>query len=149
MDVFSRTFLPAAAEAGVTIPTVSRHMPIFRRCVDPDDTTVLVCRCSRPDMPMAGEYLMLLTSRRLVVTQETKVLHRLRLHLNANLRHLSNVSWSPDLTRSTVDVAATAVDGVRERFRTRLGEPEAVWHFDSLLQHVFRGPVPRRAVAAA
>ena len=45
MDVFSRTFLPAAAEAGVAIPTVSRHMPIFRRCVEPDDATVLVTRC--------------------------------------------------------------------------------------------------------
>jgi hypothetical protein len=52
------------------------------------------------------------------------------------------VSWSPDLTRSTVDVAATAVDGVRERFRMRLGEPEAVWHFDSLLSQVFRGAAP-------
>ena len=45
----------------------------------------------------------------------------------------------------TVEVAATAVDGVRERFRLRLGEPEAVWHFDSLLEHVFR--TPRAAVA--
>src|SRR3954470_4433222 len=99
MDVFSRTFLPAAAEAGVAIPTVSRHMPIFRRCVEPDDATVLVSRCVRPDEPMAGDFMLLLTSRRLVVTQESKVFHRLRLHLNANLRHLTNVSWSPDLGR--------------------------------------------------
>lgn len=145
MDVFSRTFLPAAAEAGVAIPTVSRHMPIFRRCVEPDDTTVLVSRCYRPDAPLSGEFILLLTRRRLVVTQETKVFHRLRLHLNANLRHLSNVSWNPDVTRSAVEVAATAVDGVRERFRLRLAEPEAVWRFDSLLQHVFRSP--RAAVA--
>jgi hypothetical protein len=145
MDVFSRTFLPAAAEAGVAIPTVSRHMPIFRRCVEPDDATVLVSRCFRPDAPMAGEFMLLLTYRRLVVTQETKVFHRLRLHLNANLRHLSNVTWSSDLAHSAMEVAATAVDGVRERFRLRLGEPEAVWHFDSLLQHVFR--TPRAAVA--
>jgi hypothetical protein len=138
MDVFSRTFLPAAAEAGVAIPTVSRHMPIFRRCVEPDDTTVLVSRCLRPDAPMAGEFVMVLTYRRLVVTQETKVLHRLRLHLNANLRHLSNVTWNLDLGRSALEVAATAVDGVRERFRLRLGQPEAVSHFDALLQSVFR-----------
>jgi hypothetical protein len=138
MDVFSRTFLPAAAEAGVPIPTVSRHMPVFRRCVESDDTTVLVSRCYRPDAPMSGEFMLLLTYRRLVVTHETKVLHRLRLHLNANLRHLSNVTWSPDLGRSAMEVAATAVDGVRERFRLRLGEPEAVWRSDSLLQHVFR-----------
>jgi hypothetical protein len=148
MDVFSRTFLPAAAEAGVAIPTVSRHMPIFRRCVEADDTTVLVSRCYRPDAPMAGEYLLLLTYRRLVVTQETKVFHRLRLHLNANLRHLNNVSWNTDLARSAVEVAATAVDGVRERFRMKVGEPEAVWHFDSLLQHVFRTPSTPRAAAA-
>ena len=144
MDVFSRTFLPAAAEAGVTIPTVSRHMPIFRRCVDPDDKAVLVGRCYRPEAPLTGEYMLLLTYRRLVVTQETKVFHRLRLHLNANLRHLSNVTWRPDLARPAVEVAATAVDGVRERFRMRLGEPEAVWHFESLLQHVFR---PRAAIS--
>ncbi|MEU7903938.1 hypothetical protein [Actinoplanes sp. NPDC049118] len=138
MDVFSRTFLPAAAEAGVAIPTVSRHLPIFRRCVEPDDSTVLVTRCVCPDRPMAGEFLLLLTYRRLVVTQETRVLHRLRLHLNENLRHLSNVTWRPDLRMSAVDVAATAVDGVRERFRMRLGQPEQVWHFDALLKHVFR-----------
>jgi hypothetical protein len=142
MDVFSRTFLPAAAEAGVAIPAVSRHMPIFRRCVEPDDTTVLVCRCLRPEAPMAGEYMMVLTYRRLVVIQETRVLHRLRLHLNANLRHLSNVTWNADLGRSAMEVAATAVDGVRERFRLRLGEPEAVRHFESLLSQVFR---PRAA----
>jgi len=138
MDVFSRTFLPAAAEAGVPIPTVSRHLPIFRRCVDPDDSTVLVTRCVSPDRPTAGDYLLLLTHRRLVVTQETRVLHRLRLHLNANLRHLSDVTWNPDLRQSLVEVAATAVDGVRERFRIRLAEPEQVWHFDELLRHVFR-----------
>ncbi len=152
MDVFSRTFLPAAAEAGVPIPTVSRHMPIFRRCVEPDDTAVLVSRCFRPDAPMSGDFMMLLTYRRMVVIQETKVLHRLRLHLNANLRHLSNVSWNPDLGRSAMEVTATAVDGVRERFRLRLSEPEAVWRSDSRLQHVFRSPREKalapRAVAA-
>jgi hypothetical protein len=145
MDVFSRTFLPAAAEAGVAIPAVSRHIPIFRRCVDPDDTPVLVSRCYRPDAPMAGEFMMLLTHRRLVVTQETKVFHRLRLHLNANLRHLNNVSWNPDASRSAVEVAATAVDGVRERFRLKVAEPDAVWHFDALFQQIFR---PARALAA-
>ena len=138
MDVFSRTFLPAAAEAGVPIATVSRHLPVVRRCVEADDPVVLVTRCLRPDQPMAGEFLMVLTYRRLVVTQETRVLRRLRLHLNANLRHLSDVSWNPDHRQSVLEMAATAVDGVRERFRMRLGEPERVWHFDELLKHVFR-----------
>ena len=138
MDVFSRTFLPAAAEAGVPIATVSRHLPVVRRCVEADDPVVLVTRCLRPDQAMAGEFLMVLTYRRLVITQETRVLRRLRLHLNANLRHLSDVSWNPDHRQSVLEMAATAVDGVRERFRMRLGDPERVWHFDELLKHVFR-----------
>jgi hypothetical protein len=137
MDVFSRTFLPAAAEAGVAIPVVSRHMPIFRRCVEPDDPAILVTRCTRPDTPMAGDFLMVLTYRRLVVTRETRLLHRLQLHLNANLRHLSNVTWSPDVRDTAVEMCATAVDGVRERFKMRLGDAEQVWHFDALLKHVF------------
>jgi hypothetical protein len=148
MDVFSRTFLPAAAEAGVPLATVSRHMPILRRCVEPDDSTVLVTRCVNPDRPLAGDFLLLLTYRRLVITQETRVLHRLRLHLNANLRHLSDVTWNPDLRTSAVEVAATAVDGVRERFRMRVGVPDRVWHFDALLKHVFRERRPGLPVAA-
>lgn len=144
MDVFSRTFLPAAAAAGVAIPTVSRHMPVFRRCVEPDDSTILVTRCLRPDQPMSGEFLLLLTYRRLVVTNETRVLHRLRLHLNTELRHLSNVTWNPDLRHCAVEVAATAVDGVRERFLMRLADPDQVWHVDALLKHVFRDLVAQR-----
>lgn len=140
MDVFSRTFLPAAAEAGVAIPTVSRHIPIIRRCVEPYDTTVLVARCVRPEAPLAGEFLLLLTRRRLVVTHETRVLHRLRLHLNANLRHLSNVTWNADFDHTVLELAATAVDGVRERFRMRLTDPDAVWHFDGLLRGLFHQP---------
>ncbi|GAA4453833.1 hypothetical protein [Phytohabitans houttuyneae] len=138
MDVFSRTFLPAAAEAGVAISTVSRHMPVFRRCVEADDATVLVTRCLRPDRPMQGEFLLLLTYRRLVVTQETRVLHRLRLHLNTELRHLSNVTWNPDPRVAAVELAATAVDGIRERFWIKTGHPKQVWHLDALLSHAFR-----------
>jgi len=152
MDVFSRTFLPAAAEAGTALATVSRHMPVLRRCVEPDEATVLVTRCISPARPLAGDFLLLLTYRRLVITQETRVLHRLRLHLNANLRHLSDVTWSPDVRAATVDIAATAVDGVRERFRMRLAEPDQVWHVDALLTHVFRErrtPVVLRPVVAA
>ncbi|MEV1286660.1 hypothetical protein [Micromonospora sp. NPDC049679] len=148
MDVFSRTFLPAAAEAGVAIPSVSRHMPVFRRCVESDDVTVLVTRCLRPDGPMQGEFLLLLTYRRLVVTQETRVLHRLRLHLNAELRHLSNVTWNADPRIGTVELAATAIDGVREHFHMKVSHPKQVWHFDALLTHAFRPRVPGRQAAA-
>jgi hypothetical protein len=138
MDVFSRTFLPAAAETGLAAQTVSRHMPIFRRCVGSGDATILVTRCSRPDHPVGGEYLMLLTHRRLVVTRHTRVLHRLRLHLNTELRELSNVTWSPDARSQCVELAATAIDGVRERFLIHTHHPKQVWQVDALLNHAFR-----------
>jgi len=138
MDVFTRTFLPAASEAGVAIPTVSRHLPVFRRCVSPDDATALVARCLRPDRPLRGEFLLLLTYRRLVVIQERRLLRRVRLHLNTELRHLNNVSWNPDPRLSAVELVATAVDGVRERFWIRTGHPKQVWHVDALFSHVFR-----------
>jgi hypothetical protein len=138
MDVFSRTFLPAAAETGLAVQTVSRHMPVFRQCVGSGDATILVARCSRPDRPVAGEYLLLLTHRRLVVTQQTRVWHRLRLHLNTELRELSNVTWSPDPRTQSVALAATAIDGVRERFLIHTPHPRQVWRLDTLLHHAFR-----------
>ncbi|GAA2679666.1 MULTISPECIES: hypothetical protein [Actinoplanes] len=138
MDVISRTFHLAATDAGVAIP--SRHQPIVERCVDADDDAVLVTHCQRPEAPLAGDHLLLLTRRRLVVIQQTPVLHRLRLHLNANLRHLSNVTWRPDLSRPALEFAATAVDGVRERFRMKFPDTAAVWRFEGVLRDVFLRP---------
>lgn len=125
-------------------------MPIFRRCVEPADATVLVTRCTRADRPVQCEFLLLMTYQRLVVTQQTRVLHRLRLHLNTELRHLSNVTWNPDPRVSAVDLAATAIDGVRERFLIRVGHPKQVWHLDALLSHLFRARMTaQRARVAA
>jgi hypothetical protein len=146
MDVFSRTFLTAAADAGVALPIVTRHLPVFRRCVEADDTTVLVTRCLPPDRPMQHEFLLVLTHRRLVVTQETRMLRRLRLHLNTELRDLSNVSWNPDPNVLAVELAATVVDGVRERFWIKAAHPKPVWQFDALLCRTFR---PRVAAGHA
>lgn len=136
--MFSRTFLSAAAEAGVAAPSVSRHVPILRRCVEPDESVVLVARCVRPDSRISGDFLLMLTQRRLVVIRETFPLHRLRLHLNANLRHLSNVAWNTDARQTACEVALTAVDGVRERFSLRLADAAALEHVESLLDGVFR-----------
>ncbi|SCL22107.1 hypothetical protein GA0070616_2469 [Micromonospora nigra] len=148
--MFSRTFLPAATEAGIAVQTASRHMPVFRRCVGSGDATILVTRCGRPDRPMSGEYLLLLTHRRLVVTRQTRVLHRLRLHLNTELRELSHVTWSPDPRLHRVELAATAIDGIRERFVIRTRHPKQVWQLDTLLNHAFRTRLrsPRERVVA-
>jgi hypothetical protein len=128
MNVFLSTFAAAAS------PAANRHLSIFRSCVDSDDTAILVARCVRPGAPLSGDWFLLLTGRRLVVTQDTRPLHRLRLHLNANLRHLSNVTWRLDLSRPGIELGFTAMDGVRERFRMRLGDSENVWRVEQLLR---------------
>ncbi|MBG0560689.1 hypothetical protein [Actinoplanes aureus] len=139
MDVFSSTFHIAAEAGSVSLPTANRHLSIFQNCVDQDDPAVLVTRCVRPGAPLSGDYHLLLTQRRLVILRETRPLHRLRLHLNANLRHLCNVTWRLDLAKPAVEMSATAMDGVRERFRMRLGDEAAVWHAEELLRQVFEG----------
>jgi hypothetical protein len=159
MDVFSRTFLPATAEAGLPIPVVSRHMPVLRRCVPPEETTLLATRCRRPGVPAGGGFLLLLTNRRLVVTHEGRLLHRVQLHLDALLKDLSEVGWTTHL-RSGIELAATAADGVRERFWIPVPDPRRVWHLDALFSHGFRsrtvatgtgpgGPAPRAAFRLA
>lgn len=143
MDVFLSTFHPAA-EAAAALPAANRHLPILRNCVDSDDPVVLVARCVRPGAPLSGDWILLLTGRRLVVTQETRPLHRLRLHLNANLRLVSNVTWRLDLSKPGIELALNAMDGVRERFRMRLGDSETVWRVESLLREGF-APKPAYA----
>ncbi|GAA2518011.1 hypothetical protein [Pilimelia columellifera] len=145
MNVFSRTFLPAAVESGLARSTVSRHLPILRQCVAGDDAVTLLARCVRPDRRLGGEFLLLLTHRRLVVVRETWPLRRLRLHLNSDLRHLRHVSWTTDPHYSQVELAATAIDGVRERFCIRGTRAKHVWRLDTLFTEAFR---PRSATDA-
>jgi hypothetical protein len=149
MDMFSRTFLPATAGAGIPIAAVIRHMHVMRHCVEPDDGAVLVTRCARPDRPLSRDYFMVLTCRRLVITQETRLLHQLHLHLNTELRHLRNVVWHPDPHLGTVELAATAVDGIRERFLIKVGHPKHVWRLDALFSYVFKPRMFKPRVIAA
>jgi hypothetical protein len=135
MDVFLSTFHTAAEAGSVALPAAKRHLSIFKSCVDQDDTAVLMGRCGRP----LFDYYVMLTKRRLVVVRETRLLHLRRLHLNANLRHLSHVTWRLDFSKPSIEVAATAMDGVRERFRMRLGDDAAVWAAEELLRQVFLG----------
>ncbi|HET9517178.1 MAG TPA: hypothetical protein VFO77_05595, partial [Actinoplanes sp.] len=74
-------------------------------------------------------------------------LRRLRLHLNTDLRHLSNVTWNPAARQSAMEVAATAVDGVRERFWMRVADPEQLWHLDEVLRLAFRDRPSTRLAA--
>lgn len=113
------------------------HLAVLRRGVDPADPTVLAARHS-------GGFL-LLTRNRLVVTRRTRFLHRLCLHLNANLRHLSNLSWIADARQQALTLNLTAVDGVREKFVLQLADAAEV----SRAEAVFRGVVERDLSAVA
>lgn len=147
MDVFSRTFLPATAEAGIPIPVVSRHMPVLRRCVAPEDTTLLVARCGRSGQPMTASVLLLLTNRQLVVSRESRVLHKVQLHLVAPLRDLSDVVWVPEPRLRAVELKATAPDGAREQFWIRVRDPSRAAHVEALFNRAFRSRAAPRPVA--
>jgi hypothetical protein len=111
------------------------HLPVLARCVGPRDTSVLVARCSLSGA--TGTHTLMLTRRRLVVTARSRILRRLRLHLNFALNQLADVSWTVEA--GGVALAATAIDGVREHFTI---EAANVAHVDALLTEVFRAADP-------
>jgi hypothetical protein len=141
--VFSRTFLPATSEAELPIPVVSRHMMVLRHCVAPEETALLVARGQRPGVPMAGSFLLLLTNRNLVISRESRLLHRVQLHLAAPLRELSDVVWTRH-DRTGIELAATVADGVRERLWLPIRDVRRIRHVDALLSHAFRFRVRSR-----
>jgi hypothetical protein len=129
---FSHAMLDVAATS-IDAATVGRHLPILRQCVPADDAPVLLARADR-----AGDrtcYLLLLTGRRLVITAESRVLRRRRLHLIADPRHLLDVLWTPEPGLGGVAFAATAIDGIREHFWIRATDPTIA---DEALSSVFR-----------
>jgi hypothetical protein len=148
MDLFARTFLPAATDAGLPLPTVTRHLPVVRRCLGPGHAVLLAVRCVRPERPLAGEHLLVLTRHRLVVTRETRFTKRARLHLDAPLHELFRVTWTPDPRLEAVELAATAVDGIRERFWIKVRAPKAVWLLDATFGYVFHAAARAFAHAA-
>src|SRR5436305_13132058 len=102
------------------------HLTVLSRCVGPRDATVLVAKCSRTGA--GGDHMLMLTRTRLIVTAKNRLTRRLRLYLNLDLHHLSDVTWTAEPALGVVRLAATAVDGVREHFLiqapdvTRVGE---------------------------
>jgi hypothetical protein len=143
-DVFDRTFQIASTEAGLPVEALARHLPIFRRTVGAGQTVLLVARCGRLDQPSAADHLIVITRDRVVITSESRSLHRARLHLNAAVAALMNVRWQPDAGLTAVEFAATALDGVRERFLIEAPDAAGVSHIDAVLGYVFRPAGSRR-----
>jgi hypothetical protein len=102
------------------------HLSVLERCVGPGDATVLVARCSLADA--SGRYMIMLTRRRLVVTARNWLTRRLRLHLNLELRHLSDVNWAHEPRLGGVRLSVTAIDGVREHFLIDTADAVGVEH---------------------
>src|SRR5262245_18936850 len=115
LDVFSRTFYPLAAQTGIPMRTLRRHLQVYRRYTRSDDSTVLVARCARAGRPEAGRYLMLLTRQQLVVTKETSFIRNPRVYLHLPVNELQAVTWSADPDGASVDLAMSTPRG-RERF---------------------------------
>jgi hypothetical protein len=138
MDLFARTFLPAAADAGLSMPAISRHIVIFRRCVGAANPVLSVVRCVRADRPLAGPHVLVLSPQRLVVTHESRVVHRIRLHLDAALAELSAISWTADPRRGALELVATGLDGVRERFWIQARHPGSAAVLENTFVYVFR-----------
>jgi hypothetical protein len=118
--------------------SISRQIPLFRRHVGREQTVLIVIRCSRLDRPLCGDHLMVLTRERLVVTIESRLLHRPRIHLDAAISDLRNVVWTADPRLESIELAATAPDSVREHFLINVRNPGEVWHLEAALGYVFR-----------
>jgi len=151
MDLFGRTFLPAAIDAGLTMPAVLRHLDPVRRYLGGNDAVLLVSRCTRPRRWWSGGYLLALSRHRLVVLRRGPLRRAPRLHLEAAIPDLHDVRWAPEPGESRVLLAATAA-GVRQKLLVRARSARAVWQLDAALGYVFHSadeaaapvrPVPR------
>jgi hypothetical protein len=137
LDAFSRTFVPLATQAGIPAPMVARHLPLLRRHVTPDDPAVLVAECGRPQGPSRGAHLLVLTPRQLVVTVESRLWRRARVHLASPVADLESVTWSADPVGAALDLALSTPEG-RQRFWIRGVPPRHLWRIDATLVKVFR-----------
>jgi hypothetical protein len=96
-----------------------------------------------------GDYVLALTRHRLVAVHESRVVHRVRLHLDAPLHELSEITWGVDAIGTTLELAATAIDGIRERFAIRLRRRAQRHQLDVRLAEVFGRTQTSRLASAA
>ncbi|GGM83840.1 hypothetical protein ACFFX1_30295 [Dactylosporangium sucinum] len=137
LDTFSRTFLSATALGSLRATTVARHVQVLRGCAGDRDAVAVVARCSSP---LGRRGLLMLTRNRLVVTSESGLLRRVALHLNAALHHLTDVTWTPEPSRTGLQLGLTAIDGVRENLWIRLACAPEMRRLDEALKQAFRAP---------
>ena len=137
---FSRTLLPAAAESGLPVTTVSRHMPVLRRHLADAGPVLVAAGAIFADRPWLGDVVVAITEKQLVVTQETRFLHRVRPHIVASVPALVNVSWSLDPREATMELAFTG-KRQRHRFLMNAHDRHQVWRLDAVFGQIFLQPL--------
>ncbi|MEV0565793.1 hypothetical protein [Dactylosporangium sp. NPDC050588] len=146
LDTFTCTFLPATALARLSAATIRRHVQVLRGCAGDRDAVAVVARCTSR---ASRNSVLMLTRSRLVITTESPLLRRVSLHLNTDLHSLADVTWTPEPTRSGIQLGVTAIDGVRENIWVRLPNKVEMWRLDEALKQAFRTPWGVVAAAAA
>ncbi|GLZ80500.1 hypothetical protein Afil01_53070 [Actinorhabdospora filicis] len=146
MDRFSRTLLAASAESGLATITLSRHVPSLRRNIRSDDEVLMLTPCLRAGGGFPGEFLLMLSKRRLVMTRQSKLLNRVRLSVDAPLSELTDVKWSTDPSAG-IEVAFTYAEE-RHRFWIKALHNRHAWRLEAALARTFRRPLQSIAEAA-
>ncbi|MFF5230475.1 hypothetical protein [Dactylosporangium sp. NPDC000521] len=137
LDTFTCTFLPATALAKLSPATIRRHVQVLRGCAGDRDAVAVVARCTSR---ASRNSVLMLTRSRLVITTESPLLRRVSLHLNTDLHSLADVTWTPEPTRSGIQLGVTAIDGVRENIWVRLTNKAEMRRLDEALKQAFRTP---------
>jgi hypothetical protein len=130
MDRFGYSLLPAAAEAGLGTTTLCRHIPVFRRVVGRDETTLVIAPCFGPHRLLDSGLLLLLTDAHLVITQRARPLQRIRLYLHAGVTELADVRAAP--RRDAVELRFRT--GAEHEFLVRPGYPADVHRLAAALR---------------
>ncbi|GIG63743.1 hypothetical protein [Phytomonospora endophytica] len=147
MDRFSRTLLAASAESGLATITLSRHVPSLRRNLRSDDEVLMLTPCLRAGGGFPGEFLLLLSKRRLVMTRQSKLLNRIRLSVDAPIAELSDVKWTTEPSTPGIEVAFTYAEE-RHRFWISAQHSRHAWRLEAALARTFRRPLQSIAEAA-
>lgn len=151
MDLFSRTMLASSAEAGLTTTTLSRHVPLLRRNVTPTEPVTLLTGCIGSDGLASGECLLMLTTDRIVVTRQSRLLGRIRSCLDAPVKAVENLRWSADPNGPGVELNFTVPERPgasaprRWHFWLPASHAKRVWRIDALLARAFRRPLAEAA----
>ncbi|MGH3659245.1 MAG: hypothetical protein ACRDUA_21565 [Micromonosporaceae bacterium] len=140
MDDFSRTLLPAAAESGLPVTTVSRHLPILRRHLADAGPVLVAARAVLGDRPWQGEVVVATTEKQLLVTRESRFLHRVGPHVAGAVPALVNVTWSADPRSAVMELAFTVKDH-RHRFLIQAPDRHQVWRMDAMFGQIFLQPL--------